>query len=90
MSKNNQTDEHKYKNECKKEGVNLFFGSFFIHFSKLLKFMAAILVGVIFFWLYGTLTMMVMKGRTISMRLIDVKVVKKDGSALKPLDVIMR
>ena len=52
--------------------------------------MAAILVGVIFFWLYGTLTMMVMKGRTISMRLIDVKVVKKDGSALKPLDVIMR
>lgn len=53
-------------------------------------YIVPILVGVIFFWLYGTLTMMVMKGRTISMRLIDVKVVKKDGSALKPLDVIMR
>lgn len=44
----------------------------------------------VFFWLYGTLAMIAMKGRTIGMRLMGIKVVKKDRSALRPIDVIIR
>lgn len=49
-----------------------------------------VLMGFIFFWLYGTLAMILMKGRTVGMRLMGIKVVKKDRSALKPLDIIIR
>lgn len=49
-----------------------------------------ILIGFIFFWLYGTLSMLLMKGRTVGMRLMGIKVVKKDRSALRPLDIVIR
>lgn len=49
-----------------------------------------ILLGFIFFWLYGTLAMTLMKGRTVGMRLMGIRVVKKDRSALKPIDIIVR
>ncbi|MDN5276326.1 MAG: hypothetical protein PWR01_291 [Clostridiales bacterium] len=49
-----------------------------------------VLAGFVFFWLYGTLVMIMMRGRTIGMRLMGIKVVKKDRSALKPLDIAVR
>ncbi len=49
-----------------------------------------IVIGFIFFWLYGTLAMVVMKGRTVGMRLMGIKVIKKDRSTLRPLDIIIR
>jgi len=47
-------------------------------------------VSFLFFWLYGTLCMIIMKDRTIGMRIMNIKVVKKDGKALRPMDVFIR
>lgn len=55
-----------------------------------MTYIVLVLVGFIFSWLYGTLVMIIMKGRTIGMRLVGIRVVKKDGSVLKPLDTVVR
>ncbi|MCM8900038.1 RDD family protein [Caldicoprobacter algeriensis] len=44
----------------------------------------------VFFWLYSTLCMIIMKDRTIGMRLMNIKVVKRDRTALRPIDVFVR
>ncbi len=49
-----------------------------------------ILAGFIFFWLYSTLAMIIMKDKTIGMRLMNIKVVKRDRTALRPIDVLVR
>lgn len=49
-----------------------------------------VLISFIFFWLYGTLSMIILKDRTIGMRLMNIRVVKRDGRILRPLDVFIR
>ncbi len=49
-----------------------------------------ILISFIFFWLYGTLSMIILKDMTIGMRLMNIRVVKRDGRILRPLDVFIR
>lgn len=42
------------------------------------------------FWLYGTVVMMVLKNKTIGMKIMGIKVVKNNNSDLKAIDIILR
>lgn len=43
-----------------------------------------------FFWLYGTLALLLLKDKTIGMLVVGIKVVKSNGSRIKPLDILSR
>ncbi len=49
-----------------------------------------ILLSFVFLWLYGSLSMVMLKDRTIGMRLMNIKVIKRDGSNMRPLDAFIR
>lgn len=43
-----------------------------------------------FFWLYGTVSMIILRNKTIGMHIMQIKVIKTNNSKIKILDVIIR
>jgi len=45
---------------------------------------------LLFFWLYGTVTMLILKNKTVGMLLMGMKVVKANNESMKVIDIVIR